>query len=500
MKRYIICTFVALICLTGCNSYLDQTNPNQMTSDLYWQTEDDFLQALVASYAPFRNPIGGYYNVRSTEIRNYRGDDVIVRNDTEATYQVHLFTNSPNNSFVEAMFSECYSAIYRTNMLLDRIEGVDLSDDFKREIRGEAFFIRGVNYFILAKEFKDVPLRLSASQNPDDFPMSKSSQSEIYAQVESDLKQSIELLPVKSLNNGRANKGAALAYLGKLYIYMEQWDNAIATLEQLTKSPFTYRLTENYYDNFDLEHEYNSESIFEVTYQKVGAATDRWGAETMNTMMTTPLNRIFGCGDVGGWDICNGSSKILDMLTSELDEDNLFDIRARLGAAWDYPGCSYYLNPFRETVALSNQAKLYIQKYTYSPFLAQEIAPESEINVRAFRYANVLLYLAEAYLEKGNTDLAISYINQIRKRANLKLLESNLSVEEVRKDLIKQRAIEFFCEGERFYDLRRWGILEQEIKNAGDERSANFAIKHAYFPIPNKEIQTNPLCEQAKDW
>ena len=147
-----------------------------------------------------------------------------------------------------------------------------------------------------------------------------------------------------------------------------------------------------------------------------------------------------------------------------------------------------------------SQSKLYIQKYTYSPFNDKEIVPESEINIRAYRYANVLLYLAEAELNKGNINQAITYINQIRERANLNLLAMGTPREIVEKDLIKQRAIEFFCEGERFYDLRRWGKLEQEIKNSTAERAANFTMKYAYFPIPSKEIQTNPLCTQTEGW
>ena len=500
MKNIILFFLITAFTFTSCESYLDQKNPNKITSDTFWETEDDFLQALVATYTPLRNPYGGYYNARSIEIRNYRGDDISARNDVDDLYQVHMFVNSPDNEHAKNMFQECYSSIYRANMLLEKLRDSNLSEDFKREIEGEALFLRGIHYFILANEFKDVPLRLIASQSPGDFPIVKSPQSDIYAQVESDLIRATELLPVKSLNNGRANKGAALAYLGKLYIYMEQWDRAISTLEPLTKSPYAYKLTNNYYDNFDLEHEYNSESIFEVTYQKIGAATDRWGEETMNTMMTSPLNRIFGCGDVGGWDIANGSTKLLNILTSELDNNGDFDVRARQGAAWNYPNCIYYKKSFLETVKPANQSKLYIQKYTYSSFSDVEIVPESEINVRAFRYANVLLYLAEAYLEKGNVTEAISYINKIRQRANLKLLNSNLSKKDVMTDLIKQRAIEFFGEGERFYDLRRWGLLEQEIKNSTDVRASNFSMKYAYLPIPSKEIQTNPLCTQTEGW
>ncbi|MFV0553552.1 MAG: RagB/SusD family nutrient uptake outer membrane protein [Mangrovibacterium sp.] len=288
--------------------------------------------------------------------------------------------------------------------------------------------------------------------------------------------------------------------MGRLYVYTEEWNNVISCLEQLTKPPYAYSLTKDYFDNFDLEHEYNSESIFEVAYQKIGAATGRWDQETANTMMTTPMNRTFASNDVGGWDVINCNEKMLDILTSELDRDGNFDVRTRVGVAWNYSGCIYYMNPFTETVTLTNQSKIFIRKYTYCNYLEKEKVPESEINVRAYRYANVLLFLAEAELNTENKTKAIGYLNQVRERANLNLLPLDSTEEEVKQDLIKQRAIEFFCEGERFYDLRRWGLLEDEIKKIGGDRAASFQQKHYYLPIPSQEIQTNKLCEQSLEW
>lgn len=500
MKGKYILLFFTILVLTSCESYLDQLNPNKITSDTFFRTEEDFLQALAATYTPLRNPRGGYYNVRTLELRNYRGDDVVVRNDTETLYQIHLFINSPNNATASDLFSECYSAIYRANLLLEKIEESDFSTEFKNEITGEALFIRAINYFFLTTEFKEVPLRLVASQAPEDFPLAKSSQGDIYAQIEADLERAIALLPVAPRQNGRATKGAAHAYLGKMYIYMEEWSKAVSVLEPLTRTPFEYALTEDYWHNFDLEHEYNSESIFEITYQKVGAATDRWGKEAPNAMMTTPMNRVYASGDVGGWDICNASPGIMEMLTSELDEDNNIDYRVTSSIAWNYPGCIYFLKPFTESVNPANQNKYYIRKYTYSYYEERELVPESEINVRAFRYANVLLYLAEAELNLENYQNTVSYLNQIRQRANLQLLDNNTSAEQLKQDIIKQRAIEFFAEGERFYDLRRWGLLEDAISTTTTERASNFSMKFAYLPLPSKEIQTNPLSTQAEGW
>ena len=132
---------------------------------------------------------------------------------------------------------------------------------------------------------------------------------------------------------------------------------------------------------------------------------------------------------------------------------------------------------------------------------------QSFINERAIRYADVLLMLAEAYMNKGALDTSIGYINQIRRRANLNDYSGPITKEGVFEDLVHQRAIEFFVEGERFYDLRRWGLLEQTLKTCDDTRYKNYQTgksgninKFNYFPIPAKELDTNPLCTPSEGW
>jgi len=124
----------------------------------------------------------------------------------------------------------------------------------------------------------------------------------------------------------------------------------------------------------------------------------------------------------------------------------------------------------------------------------------SHINDRAFRYADVLLLLAETENELNNQSVAIGYINKVRERANLSAYSGGTDKSAVKNEIIHQRYVELFKEGERFYDLRRWGLLEETIKKADPTRGANFHKKHEYLPIPAKELQTNPLCVQNPLW
>lgn len=97
------------------------------------------------------------------------------------------------------------------------------------------------------------------------------------------------------------------------------------------------------------------------------------------------------------------------------------------------------------------------------------------LNERAIRYADVILLLAEVYMNQGNYSKAVDYLNQIRRRANLKDYSGALTKDDIFKDLEHQRAIEFFVEGERFYDLRRWGLLEERLRAQDPIRYQNFA-------------------------
>lgn len=71
-------------------------------------------------------------------------------------------------------------------------------------------------------------------------------------------------------------------------------------------------------------------------------------------MMTSPLNRFFSAADCGGYDICNASEKLLNIMLSEPDKDGNYDIRAIISLAWDYPGCMYFNKPFTESISPVN--------------------------------------------------------------------------------------------------------------------------------------------------
>ena len=513
-RYFIICGLAACgMLLAGCVKQLEQSNPNMATESIFWQTEEDFDKGLTSCYAALKG-FGGYFGVRGVELRICRGDDVTFRNDLQAIKQLGEFINDASNGQISSTFNNFYTCIYRSNLTRQHLEEISdqFSSDFVNRVRGECLFIRGLSEHLLAREFRAAPLRLVASQSPEDFQLANSSQEEIWKQAIADLTEAASLLPVKNPVAGRPTKGACYAVIGKTYVYLEDFDNAIKALEPLTKSPYTYALGDFKW-NFDEAHEndLNPESIFEVLID-TGGGTSEWSSETANTAQTNVRPCEFGAPEIGGWYEATATQKMMDIFLAEPDKDGNVDYRARMSVAWDYPGCIYYKMPFQERFTTESSRNTYwVLKYQNWDTRDKEPQPVySAINERAIRYADVILLLAESYLRKSSPDFgkAVSYINMIRERANLNPYGGGMDYQAIFNDLEHQRAIEFFIEGQRFYDLRRWGLLEQRLKEGGNDaryqqymsgKSGN-GNKFDYFPIPTGEITTNLLCEQDPLW
>ena len=528
MKTYIKIACQLLLVgflVASCEDLLNQSDPNKATDDTFWQNENDFNEALTSCYTPLKNALnGGYYGTRGVMLRIARADEVKFRNDIAEVYQASRFTNSNSNGLVQGMFYQFYNALYRTNTIMQKLSEKEdqFSTEFQNKVTGECLFIRGFYLFQLAKEFKDVPLRLTASQSPSTFPLAKSSQADVWTQAKQDLATASGLLSIEDKGDGKPTKGAALAVLGKIYVYEKDWSNAVKTLKSLTEAPYQYKLADDYYWNFDEAHENegavkNPESIFELFIDNLGG-NDVWGdGENVNSTQSNSRAKEYAANQLGGWYEATVTQKMMNIFLEEKDMNGNSDYRARCSVAWNYPGCMYYTQPFENVFKDSpaDLASYWILKYQNWKSPGPE-SPDNKsyINERAIRYADVLLLLAEAQMNTGDLQSAIGNLNLIRKRAGLNDYSEAMTNDAVFADIKHQRAIEFFVEGERFYDLRRWDMLSDAIKTCDevetpqpDTRYNNYENgksgninKFDYYPIPAKELDTNLLCTPSEGW
>jgi len=505
MKKYILITLLSLG-MAACTKELEQVNPNVLTETNFWKTDNDFLSALAATYKVFRDVNNGNWGVRGIETTNGRGDDFFIRNDVKDLYQLSTFTNNPTTGTPGSLFSGFYTAIFRANQIISKAPEAPISDDSKKQFIAEAKFLRAVNYFHLAINFGAVPIITTVPTERSEYFVKQSPEEQVWAQVYSDLQAAKADLPVSypSAWVGRATQGAAIGYLGKAYVYAKKWPEAEAEFKLLAQpsgmpqAPFTYDLLPNYEDNFIKTNDNNAESLFEIQNQNVGG-TQPWAGENANESQGVTTAQEFAPTEVAGWFEAFPTNKMFAEFQQEKTTTGDFDPRMYASIVWNYPGATYYNKPFSEFTLQFGYNSL-IRKYQNWRDNNEGIFI-SEINEKALRYADILLLYAETLTMQGRTAEAYPLVNRIRTRALLAELPAGYSQGQMMAEIEHQRMVEFFREGQRFYDLKRWGLLQQEIMNSDKVGKEFFnPQKNDYFPIPQNEINTNPNIEQNPAW
>jgi hypothetical protein len=505
MKK-IIMVFCLAAALGSCKkSTLELQNPNQITSATFWKTEADVQSAFAATYGLLRDVNGGFYGVRGVELANGRSDDFVIRNDVADLYKLSTFSNTSDNGPANDLWNVSYRGIFRANQIIENVGKVGLDQAKTDAYVAEAKFLRGLYYFILTINFGDVPIILTVPASTQDYFKAKSPSTDVWKQVITDFGEASAALPATYPTAwvGRATKGAALAYLGKAYLYTKDYANAEATLKQVTT--MGYQLMPNYGDNFIQTKENNQESVFEIQSEDVGG-TNPWAGENAAQALGTTTAQELAPAEVQGWFEMGPTDKLFNEFQKEKTTTGDFDPRMYATLAWNYPGSVFYNKPFSQfnlIFGYSSLLKKYQNYMQNGEITGKSGASDNTTsnNERALRYADVILMLAESVTMQGRPVDAYPYVNQIRQRALLPQLPAGYSQDQMMAEIRHQRMIEFARENQRFYDLKRWGLLAQEIANS-DKVGKQFFVagKHENFPIPQNEINTNQLITQNAGW
>ena len=522
MKKLIKCTVVSLMLvgMGACEKTLELPNQSNYTFDTYFTTDAAINQAVIGTYSPLLHV--GMWAREYYFIFDLLGwdakPDAPLQGDLLGLAQMNF---EPSHFYLSEQWKSLYRMIYRTNVVIDRATAwkpqTNAEETNKLQYLGEAKFMRAYAYFNLVNNWGSVPLHASyeeTTQNP--FP-ERAPVSEIWALIEQDLKDAEAGLPVEYAPEwlGRATRGAAVALLGKAYLYQKKWAEAQAELIKLTQAPYSYSLAANYNDLFSQQNQDNPETIFQVMNKK-------WEAGDRDDYFETAQERgAFGMGthtaraQEYGWN----------------DWANVFVTEAVVNSftypnpATNAPG---YVDPraaytFYGDAASGGQVE-YCQKCATRPvaypfdtrgyrWLKYEYYDEQEkmggtksgINGQVIRYADALLLLAEAYIQQGNTGTEpLALINQVRNRAGAVPYPS-LGNQTAAFDILKrERRLELSGEQARYFDLIRWGIAEETLnaERAAEGDNHVFQEKHVLFPIPQYEKDTNPSVASniANDW
>lgn len=542
-KKYIAVLTLIPALFTSCSdSFLDAgANPNKETEGIWWNSEANVSRALTAVYNPIRDHMYGYYGVFCGIWNNsMRADDLFpTRGEESFAWEVLSFTNTPETGYAANIWSPLYKGIQYANSFLFYSSRAPMDQDKLKVWKGEAYFMRGFQYFLLQQNYREAVIRtLPTKEAPEHLPLS--SNEAVLAQCESDFKAAIDALPATrpASENGRITKGAAIAMLAKTYLWQGRHAEAKTQFELIMGGSYGYDLMENYEENFRADTEFNKESVFEINYADIpGTSSDLWGTQNgTNAFMGNNMANFFAPEfRKGGWYKMQPSAHLIDEFVKEerpSGSDSRWDKRLYTTCFFNYADYNdvkqnetFYgdatfeemwesclkkkLKPAPKWSSIDGKpGRFLFKKWTswWSAAGASMYAGNKarDNNLRIMRFAEVLFLHAEACLQTNDVAGAMKDINRIRVRAGLNAKQIN-DVETAWKELRSQKLLEFCAENIRWYDLIRWYNANElkayliQTKDPTQNVSA-FEAKHMYLPIPQSEVDSNNALEQKADW
>jgi hypothetical protein len=478
----------------------DVVNPNAPNSQSFWATQTDALQGINSVYNGIQqNGVYGRWLSFPFDIRADDGQSFSPWTDLANwnKFSFSAYDFEPNH----AVFYEHYSTIFRANQVIANVPGIDMDPGLRDRIVGEAKFIRGLMYFNLINAYGGENLPLQTEPSSISEPAPAPGAAAVWAQIESDLRDAIAVLPASysGADVGRATSGAATGMLGKVLLQQRKWADASGVLGPLISSG-RYSLLENYGDNFIPSGNNNAESLFEAQFGS--RSTLSQGVRGLN------MGKFFG--PCGGQSFCDGlpTTWFFEQFLQEKTTDGQPDPRLDATLFYNGPGTLVYGEKFSDVYAgrLNDPARtdsvVFWKKYNayYNP--VQDF--DEPINFKVLRYADVLLMQAEALNEQGQTSAAYPFINQVRARVHLAPLPAGLSQSEMRDRILHERLLELGLEQQRWLDLQRQNLLTEAnlpVLRSHDGEFNLFTVgKGERLPIPTPEVNLNPNVSQNPGW
>jgi starch-binding outer membrane protein, SusD/RagB family len=482
------------VLLTGCKKSFLDVDPQGQTTEVLALTDPDAAQKLVGGvyntlyFGGFDKTTVGFLWQLTHDVASDDADKGSTPGDfnTGGLGDIDNFVHTPNNFIFNNIWSGHFNGIIAANKAIEVLEKSTIDASIKNRLLGESRFLRGLYYFNLVRFFGGVPkiTRVPApSEGNSDELNTRATANDIYTVIMEDLHFAVDNLPMKgdaSTQVGRANKGAAQAYLAKVYLYRGNWAKVLELTDAVISSN-KYSLVNDY--NFIFREKpvggdggnNNSESIFEV----------QTGINVGENAVSPLFSNGQGPRGRGGWnDLGFGFNNPTTDLVSAYEagdtrkDATIIFINPTLPAPstgtvlWDG-----YRIPSKDSVENDRYSyKAYHSPIAESPQISNNKDTKPK-NIRLMRYSEVLLMYAEASAMGAGGD-GVNKLNAVRTRANLPgtaLTQANVW---------KERRVELAMEADRFFDLVRTGRAAAVLQAHGKPFVAG---KHELFPIPQAQ-------------
>jgi starch-binding outer membrane protein, SusD/RagB family len=477
--KYITQLFLAgMLCLSSCKK-LDINPTDHLSTTTFWKTKGDADLALTGLYNTFYASSGGV-DQNTPYWWDCFSDNAYSQHSLGGSQNALIAGLLPTSGAWQLLYYQNgYVAIAAVNSFLANV-GKVLSGDTLNEYKGEAFFIRGFNYFWLAQLYGNVPI-VTADPFTISYKstMAKSPRADVLKRAENDLDSAIAYLPDSAYKTGHAVKAAAEGFQIRLYLFEQRFAEAAAMAKTIIDGGL-FSLNPNYPSNFYKPDQRSShEILFSVQYQAPAVPHPY----SLNVLLIGP-----------GWKDAQATQDMINEYEPGDPRKTMTYFFPGDGTAqgWPYPGTvgvpgvDYWVTGFYP-------AKKGVDPSVTNPFAGML----DDQDYVLLRYADIKLMYAEAQNEAVGADASVKQqVDEVRARVSMSPLPTGLSQDVMRTKIRHERRVELSLEGLRYYDLRRWGIATQKL-NGFVQNPANPTVKtlykdnFEYWPIPQTEIDRN---------
>lgn len=493
-----------LIVFGSCEKFLDRKPLSQTLNDLNQGTleaQSFGMYSALRSYAGFSTlPWIDFHSIRDDDAQ--KGSSQTDGAEIVAEFETFQYTK--NDWATNVYWNDHYSMINLANRALYFADSLQVTDDASLRNVGEAHFFRAYAFFELVRDYGEVPLLNFYYTDPADAIIPKSPVADIYAQIDADLEQAVELLPLNwndangaNAYPGRLTKGAAKTLWAQSYIFRKNWPKVLELCNEIV-SDGQYSLVPKFYDvwkeGMNGAGKNSVESIFEMQ-----ATIGQNNTPDYGTAWGTSQNVRQG-GATQTWNLGWGwNTPTQNLVSSWSGTDPRKDMTVLYSGQFDGAQAK---GGYGATLPPYNKDSLGKPNYLDQPYWNKKVYSDPEmrafvggtgnagwINHRILRYADVLLMLAEAANETGDGATAAARLEEVRARARNSGTDPTAlpyiaytSQSQMRTAIKNERRWEFAMEGYRFYDLVRWGDASTVLGSLG------YQPRNEWYPIPQPAI------------
>lgn len=485
MKK-LLSIIILLQLFSSCDKNLAEHPYGRLPADEGLKTIEGLQAAVIGAYQPLKNGYASGFGTASLNAVLMGSDDLTTHpaSNKQEFREMDQFAVNNTNSRISAIWLGCYKSIQSANNIIENYKLTTGDAALINELVGEAYFLRGYAYFWLVRLWGKIPIVTTAKYDPSNLTLSTSDPRQVYDLIEADLKKAETMMAAKR-NAGRATAGTAKAILAEVYLTEAGYPLKDGTRYALAAAKAKEVMDNKAAYGFDL----------------VPDLSDLWTGTTSSNNTVEDVFALQFCNSCGNGSALYGKSSMPDP-----EESGWSDYFTEVGFFNSFPEGKRKDITFHTIFKTSKGDLAWQNSITkhpyYNKFRVNMPTPGfatsgSDLAVKLFRYAQVLLTYAEAQARSGTAPSTEAYeaVNQIRRRAGLKELPSGLSGLVFADSVVNERAWEFAGEYNRWFDLQRLELVEAANKNkaADDLKPLNPITKERYWlPIPYGDTQANP--------